>query len=120
MSYSELVPYLVHVGEIIPKELPVATPPFRNNHDPNASCAYHAGFMGNSIENYWALKCKIQDLINQNILTFFEEKSNVKTNPLPNHSGALVNAVIEEVNVEVVLKVEEAKTPMSVVLQKLE
>ncbi|XP_050889924.1 uncharacterized protein LOC127095252 [Lathyrus oleraceus] len=87
--YSELVPYLVHVGAIIPKELPVATPQFRANHDPNASC--------------------IQDLINQNILTFTEEKPNVKTNPLPNHSGASVNAVIEEVNAEVVLKVEELK-----------
>ncbi|XP_050895136.1 uncharacterized protein LOC127101729 [Lathyrus oleraceus] len=120
VPYSELVPYLVHVGAIIPKELPVAAPPFRNNQNPNASCAYHAGFIGHSTGNCWALKCKIQDLINQNILTFSEEKPNVKTNPLPNHSDASVNAVIEEVNVEVVLKVEEVKTPKSVVLQKLE
>lgn len=98
----------------------MATPPFRNNHDPNASCAYHARFIGHSTENCWTLKCKIQDLINQNILTFSEEKPNVKTNPLPNHSGVLVNAVIEEVNAEVVLKVDEVKTLMSVVLQKLE
>ncbi|XP_050894695.1 uncharacterized protein LOC127101344 [Lathyrus oleraceus] len=120
VPYFKLIPYLVHVGAIIPKELPAATPPFRANHDPNASCAYHAGFIGHSIENCWALKCKIQDLINQNILTFSEEKPNVKTNPFPNHSSALVNVVIEEVNAEVILKVEEAKTLMSVVLQKLE
>ncbi|XP_050899608.1 uncharacterized protein LOC127106344 [Lathyrus oleraceus] len=118
--YSELVHCLVHVEEIIPKEFPVATPPFHNNHDPNASCAYRARFIGHSTENCWALKCKIQDLINQNILTFSEENPNVKINPLPNHSGTSVNVVIEEVNAEVVLKVEEVKTPMSVVLQKLE
>ncbi|XP_050877159.1 uncharacterized protein LOC127080911 [Lathyrus oleraceus] len=120
VSYSELVPYLVHVGAVIPKEFPVATPPFRANHDPNASCVYHANFIGHSTENCWALKCKIQDLINQNILTFSEEKPNVKTNPLPNHSGVPVNAVIEEVNTEVILKVEEVKTLMFVVLQKIE
>lgn len=59
-------------------------------------------------------------MINQNILTFSEEKPNVKTNPLPNHSDASVNAMIEEVNAKVVLEVEEVKTLMSVVLQKLE
>lgn len=59
-------------------------------------------------------------MINQNILTFSEEKLNVKTNPLSNHSGTSVNAVIEEVNAEVILKFEEVKTLMSVVLQKLE
>ena len=37
VPYSELFPYLVHVGVNIPKELPAATPPFRANHDPNAS-----------------------------------------------------------------------------------
>ncbi|XP_050876026.1 uncharacterized protein LOC127079686 [Lathyrus oleraceus] len=120
VSYSDLVPYLIHVGKIIPKELPAGTPPFRANHDPNASCAYHTEFIRHSTENCWALKYKIQDLINQNILTFSEEKPNVKTNHLPNHSGASVNAVIEEASTEVILKVEEVKTPMSVVLQKLE
>ncbi|XP_050889356.1 uncharacterized protein LOC127094579 [Lathyrus oleraceus] len=120
VPYSELVPYLVDVGAIIPKEFPVATPPFRNNHGPNASCAYHAGFIGHSTENCWALKCKIQDLINQNILAFSEEKPNVKIKPLLNHNSASVNVEIEEVKAEVVLKVEEVKTLMSVVVQKLE
>ncbi|XP_050876611.1 uncharacterized protein LOC127080324 [Lathyrus oleraceus] len=105
---------------IVPKELPATTPPFHAKHDPNASCAYHAGFIGYSTEDCWALKYKIQDLINQDILTFSEEKPNVKTNPLPNNCGAAVSAVIGEENTKFILRAEEVKTSMSVVLQKLE
>lgn len=74
----------------------MATPPFRSKHDPNATCAIHTGYIGNSTEDCWALKYKIQDLINQDILTFFEEKPNVKMNPLPNHSGAAINDVMKK------------------------
>lgn len=42
VPYSEPVPYLIHVGAIVPREIPAATPPFRAKHDPNTSCAYHA------------------------------------------------------------------------------
>lgn len=120
VPYTELVPYLIHVGAIVPKEIPVTTPPFRPKHDPNASCAYHVGFIGHSTEDCWALKYKIQDLINQEILTFSEEKPNVKTNPLPNHGGATVNAVVEEETTESVLRAEDVKTPLSVVSKRLE
>lgn len=108
------------MGSIIPKEIPAATPLFLPKHDYNASCTYHAGFIGNYTEDCWALKYKIQDLINQDILTFSEEKPNVKMNPLPNHGGAAVNAVVEEETTESILRAEEVKTLMSVVLQRLE
>ncbi|XP_050915718.1 uncharacterized protein LOC127130797 [Lathyrus oleraceus] len=117
---QELVPYLIHVGVIIPRELPAASPPFHRNHNPNASCAFHARYIGHSTEDCGALKKRIQELIDQEILSFSEEKPNVKTNPLPNHGGAAVNAVIEEENAESVLRAEEVKTSMSVVLQRLE
>ncbi|XP_050919291.1 uncharacterized protein LOC127136815 [Lathyrus oleraceus] len=116
---KELVPYLIHVGDIILKEIPAATPPFHPKHDPNASCTYHVGFIGHSTEDCWALKYKIQDLISQDILTFSEEKSNVKTNPLSNHGGAAVNTVVEEETTESTLRAEEVKTPMSLVLHRL-
>lgn len=40
----------------------------------------------------------------------------MKTNPLPNHYDAAVNAVIEEEATESILRAEEVKTLMSVVL----
>ncbi|XP_050916384.1 uncharacterized protein LOC127131511 [Lathyrus oleraceus] len=120
VPYAELVPYLVHVGAIVPRELSATSPPFNRCHNPNATCAYHVGYIGHSTEDCWTLKKRIQELIDQGVLSFSEEKPNVKTNPLPNHSGASVNVVIEEKSTEVILRVEEVKTTMFVVLRKLE
>lgn len=119
MPYAELVPYLIHVGAIVPRELLAASPPFDRCHNSNATCAFHAGYIEHSTEDCRALKQRNQELIDQEILSFSEEKSNVKTNPLSNHSGAAVNAVIEEENTKVIQRVEEVRTPMSVVLHRL-
>ncbi|XP_050878763.1 uncharacterized protein LOC127082571 [Lathyrus oleraceus] len=102
---------------IVPKEIPQAVPPYHHKHNPNASCAYHAGHVGYSTKDCWLLKNKIQDLIDRKILTFSEEKPNVKTNPLPNHDGPTVNVVIEEESVEPVKWVDEVKTPFPLWLQ---
>ncbi|XP_050889350.1 uncharacterized protein LOC127094573 [Lathyrus oleraceus] len=120
IPYVELVPYLIHLGAIVPRELPAASLPFHHNHNPNASCAFHAGYIGHSIEDYWALKKRIQELIDQEILSFSEENPNVKTNPLPNHGGSAVNVVVEEETTESILKVDDVKTLMSFVLKRLE
>ena len=40
-----------------------------------------------------ALKHKVQSLIDAGWLTFQEDGSNVKTNPLTNHGGPTVNAI---------------------------
>lgn len=120
MSYAELVPYLIHVGAIVPKEIHAASLPFHPKHDDNASCAYHAGYIGNSTEDCWTLKYKVQDLINQEILSFSEEKPNVKMNALPKHGGSTVNVVIEEEIAEYVLRADDVKTSLSVMLNSLE
>ncbi|XP_050877425.1 uncharacterized protein LOC127081187 [Lathyrus oleraceus] len=120
VPYAELVSYLIHLGAIVPRELPASSLPFNRSHNPNATCAFHAGYIGHSTEDCWALKKRIQELIDQEILSFSKEKPNVKTNPLPNHGGATVNVVIEEEDTESILRAEEVKTPMSVVLQRLE
>lgn len=44
----------------------------------------------------------------------------MKTNPLPNHGGSAVNAVVGEEATEFVPKANEVKTPLSVVLKRLE
>ncbi|XP_050896976.1 uncharacterized protein LOC127103785 [Lathyrus oleraceus] len=120
VRYAELVPYLIHVGAILPRELPTSSPAFNHSHNPNATCAFHTGYIEHSIKDCWALKKRTQELTDQEIMSFSEEKPNVKTNPLPNHGGATVNAVIEEENAESILRAEKVKTPMSVMLQRLE
>ncbi|XP_050890765.1 uncharacterized protein LOC127096208 [Lathyrus oleraceus] len=110
VPYVELVSYLIHVEAIVPRELPTTSPPFNRSHNPNATCTFHAGYIGHSTEDCWALKKRIQELINQDILSFSEEKPNVKTNPLPNHGGASVNVVIEKETTKSILRAEEVKT----------
>lgn len=119
VPYAELVPYLIHVGAIVPRELLAASPPSNRHYNANATCSFHTMYVGYSTEDCWTLKKRVQELIYQEILSFSEEKPNVKTNPLPNHSGAAVNAVIEEENTKVILRVEEVKTPMSIVCRSL-
>ncbi|XP_050908975.1 uncharacterized protein LOC127122724 [Lathyrus oleraceus] len=119
LTPAQINPNQQYNRAIVPRELPVASSPFNRRHNPNATCAFHAGYIGHSTEDCWALKKRIQELIDQEILSFSEEKLNVKTNPLPNHSGAAINIVIEEENTKVILRVEEVRTLMSVVLQRL-
>ncbi|KAH1265536.1 hypothetical protein GmHk_01G001221 [Glycine max] len=71
----------------------VLQPPFPKWYDPNATCKYHGGVPGHSIEKCLALKYKVQHLVDAGWLTFQEDRPNVRTNPLANHGGGAVNAV---------------------------
>lgn len=65
-------------------------------------------------------KVKVQELIDQKLLSFSEEQPNVKTNPLPSHNGLVVNAIDEEGHTEVANEVAKVKTPMMVIIKKLQ
>ncbi|KAH1193390.1 hypothetical protein GmHk_19G054445 [Glycine max] len=71
----------------------VLEPPFPKWYDPNATCKYHGGVPGHSVEKCLALKYKVQHLMDAGWLTFQEDRPNVRTNPLANHGGGAVNAV---------------------------
>lgn len=58
-------------------------------------------------------KNKVQDLIDHNILSFTEKKTNVKANLLPNHGNLAVNVILEEDSVKVVSLVDDLKNPWS-------
>ncbi|KAI5414553.1 hypothetical protein KIW84_040154 [Lathyrus oleraceus] len=45
MSYTHLLPVLVNVGEIVPKQIELARFPYGRKHDPSAIGGYHAGYM---------------------------------------------------------------------------
>ncbi|RDX87772.1 hypothetical protein CR513_30707, partial [Mucuna pruriens] len=46
---------------VVPMKL--MEPPYSRSYDPNAKCDYHVGVVGHSTERCWALKHKVQDLI---------------------------------------------------------
>lgn len=49
MSYAHLLPILVNVGEIVPKQTEYARFPYDRKHDPHAICGYHVGNVGHPI-----------------------------------------------------------------------
>ncbi|KAL5174028.1 hypothetical protein HKD37_U058816 [Glycine soja] len=93
MTYEDLLPSLIanHLAVVTPGR--VFEPPFPRWYDPNATCKYHGGAPGHSIEKCLALKYKVQHLMDAGWLTFQEDRPNVRTNPLANHGGGAVNAV---------------------------
>ncbi|KAH1221840.1 hypothetical protein GmHk_12G035168 [Glycine max] len=93
MTYEDLLPSLIanHLAVVTPGR--VLEPPFPKWYDPNATCKYHGGAPGHSVEKCLALKYKVQHLMDAGWLTFQEDRPNVRTNPLANHGGEAVNAV---------------------------
>ena len=84
MSYTELYPAMVQRGLITTRSL---TPPdplpagFRSD----LHCEFHQGAAGHDLENCYALKTRVQELIKAKILTFKDAGANVINNPLPGH-----------------------------------
>ncbi|KAL5170239.1 hypothetical protein HKD37_11G031988 [Glycine soja] len=93
MTYEDLLPSLIanHLAVVTPGR--ALEPPFPKWYDPNATCKYHGGAPGHSVEKCLALKYKVQHLMDAGWLTFQEDRPNVRTNPLANHGGGAVNAV---------------------------
>ena len=93
MTYEDLMPSLIanQMAVITPGK--IYQPPFPKWYDPNATCTYHGNTAGHSLENWLALKYKVQHLIDAGWLTFQEDRRNVKPNPLATHGGGAVNAI---------------------------
>ena len=67
-------------------------------YNPNARCAYHSDSPGHNTDDCWALRNKVQDLIDAKEVQFEAlEKPNVVTSPMPNHG---VNTIGDEDEVE--------------------
>lgn len=120
MPYTQLLLYLVHEGAIAPNEIPPTVFLYNPKSNPNVFYAFHAGYVRHSTEDCFVFKNKVQDLIDQDILSFTEEKPNLKNNLLPNHGGPTVNTVIEEEEIKMVSLVGDLKTLLSVISENLE
>ena len=87
--------------------------PYPRWYDPNNQCDYHCGAQGHSIENYLPLKYKVQSLIKVSWLEFNRNNGpNVAANPLPNHVGPNINAIMEELGMRIKTRMDEVKSSM--------
>ncbi|XP_049385670.1 uncharacterized protein LOC125849743 [Solanum stenotomum] len=59
----------------------------------NQRCAYHSRGAGHDTEGRINLKHKIQDLIDNRVITLQAPAPNVNLNPLSNHGGATINMI---------------------------
>lgn len=78
----------------MPKEISHATSPYHHRHNLNVSCTFHAKYIIHSTDDSMVFKARVQEMIDQKILSFFKAGPNVITNLLPNHHGQIMDAVI--------------------------
>ena len=60
---------------------------------PDKICAYNSNNVGHDTEDCINLKQKIQDFIDQEVVSLQPTTPNVNTNPLPNHGCSNVNLI---------------------------
>ena len=73
VSYANRLPYLLDNAMVAITPAKVPQPPFFRGYDSNATCAYHGGVSGHSIEHCMTLKHKVQSLIDAGWLKFKED-----------------------------------------------
>ena len=120
MTYTELYPKLIQGGMLVPVSISPIRPPYPRWYNENASCDYHSGNRGHSLEDCTALKWRLSEFIKKRELTFEDEDiPNVKENPLPNHEGSKVNAVEDSQDLQVKRNVKDVRMPMRLVHEAL-
>ena len=98
MTLSQILPQLLATNLVSVKEAPKFPNTTSPKYNPNARCAYHSDSLGHSTDDCWALKNKLQDLIDAKEVQFeASDKPNVVTAPLPAHG---VNAIGDEDEVD--------------------
>lgn len=93
MTYSELYPSFLQKVLVVPRPLAPLSEPCPLCYNPNAHSIFHEGASGNDLESCYALKKKVQDLIQSKVLTFRDVGPNLKNNPLPTHGTSIVNVI---------------------------
>lgn len=102
MSYGQIVPYLIKSVVMVPKELKPIPPLYPLGYNVNAICDFHVGAPEHTLENYKALKYKVQDLKDYKAISFIPSSLNVKNNHMHTHVSPSVNVFEESTNHDLV------------------
>ena len=88
MTLSQVFPHLLKSNLVTLREAPKNPNTASPRYNPNARCAYHAESPCHDTNDCWALKKKVQDLIDAKEIDFeVPEKPNVITAPMPKHDA---------------------------------
>ena len=112
MTPAQVLPHLLKLNLITFKEAPKNPNTSSPYYHANAKCAYHSDSLGHDTNNCWALKNKIQDLIDAKEVEFdAPEKPNVISAPMPKH-GHNAHTVEEDL---FVATVDDLMTPLPII-----
>ena len=70
---SQTLQYLLEMNLVALREPPQKPNTSSPHYDPNVRCAYHSNSPGHDTNSCWALKNKIQDLIDEGVLEFTQD-----------------------------------------------
>ena len=116
MTLSQVLPHLLRSNLVTLKEAPKNPNTTSPHYHPNARCAYHSESPGHDTNNCWALKNKVQDLLEAKEIEFdAPEKPNVISAPMPKH-GHNANAIEEDM---FSTSVDELVTPLLTIKKNL-
>src|SRR3954470_7211099 len=116
MPLSQVLQHLLKAKLITLRDPPKFTNTASPTYDPKATCAYHSNAPGHNENNCWALKNKVQDLLEAGEIEFdAPETPNVITAPMPKHDHA-VNAIMDTIHV---YDVRDLSTPLPDIKRKL-
>ena len=90
MSLSQALQHLLKVNLVTLRD-PLANPDTSSpKYNPNAKCDYHSSSPEHETDQCWALKDKIQDLIDDKTIEFYPPPMpNVITAPMPKHDKSV-------------------------------
>src|ERR1051325_7901807 len=91
MSLSQALQHMLKAELITLRDPPQHVNTSSPKYNPNARCAHHSNSPGHDSNNCWALKNKIQDMIEAREIKFdpHVETPNVINSPMPDHAKSV-------------------------------
>ena len=112
MSLSQALQHLLKANLVTLHDPPSNPNISSPKYNPNAKCVYHSNSPGHEMDQCWALKNKIQDLIDNKTIEFDPTTTpNVITALMLNH-GKGVNAIDDTIFIS---SIEDLTTPLTTV-----
>ncbi|XP_050876807.1 uncharacterized protein LOC127080532 [Lathyrus oleraceus] len=116
MTYSQVLQHLLQLKLDNLRSMPPPPERLPAGYNPNARCKFHSSGIGHDMENYWALKYKVKELLDSKAIQFTPGNGpNVIQNPMSAHVGPIINVMEEGESLNLIMDVNLLSTPLSYV-----
>lgn len=113
MYYSQVLQHLLQLKLVNLRGMPPPSESLPADYNPNSRCEFHYGGVGHNVENCWALKYKVQELLDSNAIQFTpNNRPNIIQNLMPAHVGHTVNFVEDGEILNLIMDVNLLSNPL--------